>query len=91
QLKSIATQQENKLEAMRGLLRCQYKLQQWKDAMDNAQDLLKEKAIATDDKMMANMILGKSYQLDSLSDNALLSYKQVTTLGQSEFSAEAQY
>ncbi len=91
QLKSIASLQENKLEAMRGLLRCQYKLQQWKEAMDNAQDLLKEKAIATDDKMMANLILGKSYQLDSLLDNAILSYKQVTLLGKSEFSAEAQY
>lgn len=90
-LKSLATQQENKLEAMRGLLRCQYKLQQWKDAAANATDLLEEKGTATDDKMMANMILAKSHQTDNQLDQALYAYKQVTLLGKSEQSAEAQY
>jgi tetratricopeptide (TPR) repeat protein len=91
QLKSIATQQETKLEAMRGLLRCQYKLQEWKAGIDNAQDLLQEKGSANDDKMMANMIVAKSLQLDNSLDQALSSYKAVTALGKSEYSAEAQY
>ncbi|MDE3235438.1 MAG: tetratricopeptide repeat protein [Bacteroidota bacterium] len=90
-LKSLATQQENKLEAMRGLLRCQFKLQQWKDAVANAQDLLLEKGIAADDRMMANMVLGKSYQLDNQLDDASNAYKQVVSAGISEFGAEAQY
>jgi tetratricopeptide (TPR) repeat protein len=55
QLKTIAQQQENRLEAMRGLLRCQFKAQRWKEAAPNAQDLLQEKGIATDDRMMASL------------------------------------
>jgi TolA-binding protein len=91
QLKNIATQQENKLEAMRGLLRCQYKAQQFKDAVANAQDLLLEKGTATDDKMMANMVLGKSFQADNKMEDATTYYKAVIALGKSEYSAEAQY
>ena len=90
-LKSISSQQENKLEAIRGLLRCQYKLQQWKEAFANAQELLAEKGTATDDKMMANMILAKNYQLDNEAEQAITAYKQVIALGKSEFSAEAQH
>lgn len=91
QLKSLSTQQENRLEAMRGLLRCQYKLQQWKDAVSNAQDLLLEKGSATDDKMMANIMLAKSYEDDKENELAVSAYKQVIALGKSEYSAEAQY
>ncbi len=90
-LKSLATQQENKLEAMRGLLRCQFKLQQWNEAFDNAQDLLAEKGTATDDRMMANMMVAKKYQTENKLDEASIAYKQVIVLGKSEFSAEAQY
>lgn len=91
QLKSLSTQQENKLEAMRGLLRCQYKQQKWVDAVPNAQDLLKEKGIAADDKMMANMVVAKSYQLANKLEEAITAYKTVIAIGKSEFSAEAQY
>ncbi|MFL9482655.1 tetratricopeptide repeat protein [Chitinophagaceae bacterium LWZ2-11] len=91
QLKSIATQQENKLEAMRGLLRCQYKMQDWKNATVNAQDLLQEKGAATDDKIMANMIVAKNYQADSALEQASASYKTVVALGKTEYAAEAQY
>ena len=76
---------------MRGLLRCQYKLQQWKEAFANAQDLLTEKGTATDDKMMANMIVAKNYQTDNQLDQASNAYKQVIALGKSEQAAEAQY
>lgn len=89
--KTISSQQENKLEAMRGLLRCQYKLEKWKDALPNAKDLLLEKSIATDDKMMANLIIAKTNQDDKKLDDALIAYKQVIVLGKTEFSAEAAY
>ena len=42
-LKDFASTQENKLEAMRGLLRSQYQLQKWTDAVTNAKDLLDQK------------------------------------------------
>ena len=91
QLKNIATQQENKLEAMRGLLRCQFKLQQWNEAAANAQDILQEKGTASDDKMMASLIVAKNYQLNNQLDEASNAYKQVVAIGKSEFSAEAKY
>lgn len=90
-LKSLATQQENKLEAMRGLLRCQFKTQKWQEASANATDILAEKGTATDDKMMANMILAKSYQLSNQRDMAINYYKATIALGKSEISAEAMY
>ena len=90
-LKNLSTQQENKLEAMRGLLRCQYRSQQYKDAVANAQDILLEKGAATDDKMMANMVLAKSFQADNQLDQAANAYKAVVALGKSEYSAESQY
>jgi TolA-binding protein len=91
QLKSIATQQENRLEAMRGLLRCQFKTQQWKAAAANAEDLLLEKGIATDDRMMASLVVAKNHQLSNEPDLAIVSYKQVIAAGKSEDAAESQY
>jgi len=91
QVKTLATQQEDKLEAMRGLLRSQFKLKQWKDASANAKELLQEKTVSTEDKMYGYMILGKSTQSDSLLDESMIAYKQVIATGKSELSAEAQY
>jgi TolA-binding protein len=90
-LKAVATQQENKLEAMRGLLRCQFKQQKWNEAVPNAEDLLKEKGIASDDKMMANMVIAKSNQNNNKLAEAINAYRMVIAAGKSEFSAEAQY
>lgn len=91
QLKSLATQPDIQLEAMRGLLRSQYRLNQWKDAVPNAQELLQQKGIATDDKMMANMVIAKSYQGNNDIDAATAAYRNVIALGKSEFAAEARY
>jgi TolA-binding protein len=91
QLKTIATSADNKLESMRGLLRCQYKLQQWTDASANAQDLLQQKGLSTDDKMIANMVIAKSYQMNNQLSEASAAYKSVIALGKSEYAAEARY
>ncbi|MEO7209360.1 MAG: tetratricopeptide repeat protein [Chitinophagaceae bacterium] len=91
QLKSIATTPENKLESMRGLLRSQYKLEKWADAVSNAQELLAQKGIATDDKVMANMAIAKSAQLNNQVFEAMDAYKIVIGLGKSEYAAEARY
>lgn len=91
QLKNSSIQSENKLEAMRGLLRTQYKLMKWPEAVQNAQELLQQKGIATDDKMMANMVIAKSYQINNQLEEAITAYCSVGMLGKSEFSAEASY
>lgn len=91
QLKAIATQQDTRLEAMRGLLRCQYKLAKWSEAVPNAQELLQQKGIATDDKMMANMVLAKSSQQNNDLGMAISQYRTVVNLGKSEYAAEARY
>lgn len=91
QLKDIAVSSENKLESMRGLLRCQYKLSEFAQAVPNAQELLQQKGVATDDKMMANMIIAKSYQNNNQLFEATAAYKEVISLGKSEYAAEARY
>ncbi|MBL7763022.1 MAG: tetratricopeptide repeat protein, partial [Chitinophagaceae bacterium] len=63
QLKSITSNQENRLEAMRGLLRSQYQQMKWTDATSNAKELLNEKGGSSDDKSLANMAIAKSYQV----------------------------
>lgn len=90
-LKSLASQPENKLESMRGLLRCQYKLKEFLEGSENAKDLLDNKSVATDDKMMANLMIAKAYQAKDRSDAALQYFKAVFALGKSEFAAEAKY
>jgi len=91
QLKGLATEPDIQLEAMRGLLRSQYRLNQWKDAVPNAHELLAQKGIATDDKMMANMVIAKNYQAGNDNEQASASYRTVIALGKSEFAAEARY
>jgi TolA-binding protein len=91
QLKSMASQQENRLEAMRGLLRCQFKTEQWLEAAPNAQELLAEKGIANDDRVMANMVLAKNQQQQELYAPASESYKVVIAAGRSEYAAEGAY
>lgn len=90
-LKAIAIHQENKLEAMRGLLRCYFKNQAWKEAAPNALELLEQKGIAADDKLMAAFVLAKNEQLNDQPEQALKSYNALLVLGKSEITAEAQY
>ena len=90
-LKDFASTQENKMEAMRGLLRCQFELQQWSAAADNAKELLNEKGIGSDDKIIASMIMGKSYQADGKCEAAIPYFKTVASLSRAAYGAEAQF
>lgn len=90
-LKEFATVQENKLEAMRGLLRSQFQLQKWGEAVGNAKELLGEKGIGTDDRVLANMAIARSYQADDNCNEAITAYRNVISLSKSEYSAEARY
>jgi len=90
-LKDFASTQENKLEAMRGLLRSQYQLKKWSDAVANAKDLLAQKSAGTDDKILANMAIAKSYQSNNQCELAITNFRTVAGMSKSEYGAEARY
>lgn len=90
-LKDFASNQESRMEAMRGLLRSQFQLQKWSDAVTNAKELLAEKAAGTDDRVLANMTIAKSAQLNNECETAITHYRTVTSLSKSAYGAEARY
>jgi predicted negative regulator of RcsB-dependent stress response len=90
-LKDFASTEANKMEAMRGLLRSQYQLQKWPDAVANAKDLLNQKGISTDDRVLANMAIAKSYQENNQCEPALQYFRTAAGLTKSAYSAEARY
>ncbi len=91
QLKNITASQENKLEAMRGLLRSQYQQQKWAEAVENAKELTEAKGSSADDKTLANMAIGKSYQVGGQYDLAISNFKSVVQLNKAALAAEARY
>lgn len=91
QLKQITASQENKLEAMRGLLRCQYKQEKWSEAVENAKELTEAKGSSADDKTLANMAIGKSYQVGRQYDLAITNFKAVVLINKAAMAAEARY
>jgi TolA-binding protein len=91
QLKQITSSQENRLEAMRGLLRSQYLQKKWSEAVDNAKELNAQKGASTDDKSLANMAIGKSAQIAGRYDEALTAFKAVVAVNKAAMGAEARY
>ncbi len=90
-LKDFATSQENKMEAMRGLLRSQYEQAKWTDAVQNANDLLGQKGLSEDDNVLANMAIGKSLQSSGSCDQALQYFRIAASLSKAAYGAEARY
>jgi len=91
QLKNLTSSQEARLEAMRGLLRSQYQLQKWVEAVENAKELVAQKGSSTDDKSLANMAIGKSAQINGEYDVAINSFKNVVAVNKAALAAEARY
>ena len=91
QLKTITSSQELKLEAMRGLLRCQYNQQKWTQAAENAKELTAAKGSSADDRTLANMVIAKSYQVAGQYAEAINSFKSVVQLNKAALAAEARY
>lgn len=91
QLKQITASQELKLEAMRGLLRCQYNQQKWSEAAENARELTAAKGSSADDKTLANMVIARSQQSAGQYNEAINSYKAVVQLNKAAMAAEARY
>lgn len=91
QLKQITSGQENKLEAMRGLLRCQYQLEKWTEAQENAKELTEAKGSSSDDKSLANMAIAKAYEVNGQYDLAITNFKLVVQFNKAALAAEARY
>lgn len=90
-LKEFASSQENKLEAMRGLLRSQFQLKKWSAGADNAKDLLAQKGSSTDDKVLANFALAKAALADNQYDVAIGYFRSVVAMNKAAYGAESRY
>ena len=86
-----ATQQEQKTEAVKGLLRCQYKAENWIEASKTAELILAEKNSATDDVLMANMAQYQQFILQKDTAKALSILNTVLKSNSSAYTAEAHY
>lgn len=90
-LSQYATQQENKIEANRGLLRCQYKLEKWEASAPIATLILSDKNSANDDLLMANMILYHNLLISKDTTEAINILQKVIKFAPSSYTAEAHY
>ncbi|MFT3980935.1 MAG: tetratricopeptide repeat protein [Ferruginibacter sp.] len=90
-LRVNAVGQDNQLEALRGLVRSYYLLQDYTEANTAAKDLLTKKGISTDDKAIANLVLGKSQQMANDCNAAITAFKAAAAINKSAWGAEARY
>ncbi len=90
-LSQIATQQENRVEALKGLLRCQYKSEKWADCAKIATQIIQEKTSATDDIIMANMALYHNSVINGDTTGAIQLLTKVIKTNVSVITAEAHY
>lgn len=91
QLKDYASTPANRLEAMRGLVRSQYYQNDLANAVTNARELLMQSGAGSDDKVFANLVLGKQAKTGNNCAEAITYFKQVAQLSKAEFGAEARY
>lgn len=90
-LRSNTVNQDNLLEALKGLVRSHYLLKDYAKANSAAKELLTKKGISTDDKAIANLVLGKSLQVDNDCNAAITSFKAAAAINKSSWGAEARY
>ena len=90
-LQTGAVNQDNQLEALRGLVRCDYQLKDYAKANEAAKELLTRKGLSTDDKSIAFLVLGKSQQANNDCSGAIASFKSCAAINKSAWGAEARY
>jgi TolA-binding protein len=90
-LNKIATQQENKTEATKGLLRCAYKAEKWADGLNVAKLIVEDKLSASDDIEMANMVLYHQSLISADTSLAIAMLNKLIKNGHSLITAEAHY
>ncbi len=90
-LSTNAANQDNQLEALRGLVRSLYQLKDYAGANVTSKALLARKGISTDDKSIGYLVLGKNAQAQSDCAAAITAFKQVAAINKSAWGAEARY
>ncbi len=90
-LRTNAASQDNLMEALRGLVRSYYLLKDYTEANTAAKELLTKKGLSTDDKSIANLVLGKSQQLSNDCNAAITSFKNVASINKTAWGAEARF
>ncbi len=90
-LLTSSVNQDNHLEALRGLVRCYYLLKDYSQANEAAKTLLAHKGTSTDDKAVAYLVLGKSQQLSNNCAAAITSFKSCAAINKATWGAEARY
>jgi TolA-binding protein len=90
-LLELSTTPENQLEALRGLVRSYYQTKDFAEANNIAKELLTKKGTSTDDKAIANLVLGKSLQVNNQCPDAIKAFKEVSATNKSEWGAEARF
>ncbi len=90
-LKANAVNQDNILEALRGVVRCYYQTKDYTEANVASKELLARKGISTDDKSIGFLVLGKTAQTSGDCAEAIKSFKAVSSINRSAWGAEARY
>ncbi|MEK0423293.1 MAG: hypothetical protein RLZ95_1203 [Bacteroidota bacterium] len=90
-LYSISTQQENKNEALKGLLRCGYKNEKWQECAIIANQIIQDKSSAPDDIVIANMALYHQALINKDSSTATQILTKVIKSNSTLITAEAHY
>jgi tetratricopeptide (TPR) repeat protein len=90
-LLEFTNSQDNQLEALRGLVRCNYQLKDYATANEVANKLILQKGLSTDDKSIAFLVLGKSQQVKADYLSAIASFKSCMVINKSAWGAEARY
>ena len=83
--------ENNRLEALRGLVRSYYQLKDYTQANAAAKELSAGKGISTDDRSIALLVLGKSQQLAGDCAAAITSFKSLAAINKSAWGAEGRY
>lgn len=90
-LLSNTSNQDNQLEALRGLVRSYYLLKDYTGANTASKELLTKKGINSDDRAIANLVLGKSHQLANDCASAITAFKATSTINKSAWGAESRF
>lgn len=90
-LRSNSVNQDNRLEALRGLVRTYYQLKDYSQASTAAKELSTGKGVTTDDRSIALLVLGKSQQVANDCAAAITSFKSLAAINKSAWGAEGRY
>ena len=90
-LEQLATTKEHELAAARGLLECDYQLQQWDSVLVEARYLLTRQDIGTNDQITGNYYLAMAFHQRQQCDSAMPYFRKVVQMTKSVLGAASRY